>query len=163
MRTYQIHVNDKDYDVEVDDLGTTPVTVRVNGETFQVTITDRTTAMQVAPRTDAYAEMEGTYVPVVTSTFVHTADVPASETPVKVQALASAGEELESVVAPMPGKVMDIAVKAGDQVGQGDTLCNLEAMKMKSPIRSPGAGTIAQVLISEGQNVNYGDVLVTLS
>jgi biotin carboxyl carrier protein len=36
-------------------------------------------------------------------------------------------------------------------------------MKMKSPIRSPDAGTIAQILIAEGQNVSYGDVLFTLS
>jgi biotin carboxyl carrier protein len=164
VRTYQIHVNDKDYAVEIDDLGAAPVTVRVNGKTFQVTLTERTTSAQVAPRMDPYAEMEETYVPVVTSTFVDTADVSSSKEPVKVQALPSAsGQELEAVVAPMPGKVMDIAVKAGDQVGQGDTLCNLEAMKMKSPIRSSGAGTIAQVLISEGQNVNYGDVLFTLS
>jgi biotin carboxyl carrier protein len=63
----------------------------------------------------------------------------------------------------MPGNIVDIAVKVGDKVAQGDTLCNLEAMKMKSPIRSPGAGTIAQVLISEGQNVAYGDVLFALN
>ena len=74
----------------------------------------------------------------------------------------SASDELEVVMAPMPGKVMDIAVKVGDKVGQGDTLCNLEAMKMKSPIRSPDEGTVAQVLISEGQNVGYGDILFTL-
>jgi biotin carboxyl carrier protein len=63
----------------------------------------------------------------------------------------------------MPGTILDIAVKVGDQVAQGDTLCNLEAMKMKSPIRSPGGGTIAQILISEGQNVGYGEILFTLA
>ena len=63
----------------------------------------------------------------------------------------------------MPGKVLDILVKVGDTVQHGDTLCNLEAMKMKSPIRSTAAGTIAEVLASEGQNVSHGDVLFTLS
>jgi biotin carboxyl carrier protein len=62
----------------------------------------------------------------------------------------------------MPGTILDIAAKPGDVVQQGDTLCNLEAMKMKSPIRSPVAGTVAQVLISEGQNVGHGDVLFTV-
>jgi biotin carboxyl carrier protein len=62
----------------------------------------------------------------------------------------------------MPGKVLDIAVQSGSQVKQGDVLCNLEAMKMKSPIRSTADGTIAQIHISEGQNVNFGDVLFTL-
>jgi biotin carboxyl carrier protein len=63
----------------------------------------------------------------------------------------------------MPGTILDIAVKVSDQVAQGDILCNLEAMKMKSPIRSPGEGTIAQVMITEGQNVGYGDILFTLN
>ena len=62
----------------------------------------------------------------------------------------------------MPGKIMDIVVKVGDKVNNGDILCNLEAMKMKSPIRSTAQGTIAEILISEGQNVNYGTVLFTL-
>jgi biotin carboxyl carrier protein len=57
---------------------------------------------------------------------------------------------------------LDIAVKVGDVVQQGDILCNLEAMKMKSPIRSPSEGTLVNVLIVEGQNVGYGDVLFTL-
>ena len=63
----------------------------------------------------------------------------------------------------MPGKVMDIVVKEGDQVRHGETLCSLEAMKMKSPIRCTVDGTIAQILISQGQSVKYGDILFTLS
>ena len=62
----------------------------------------------------------------------------------------------------MPGTILDIAVKVGDVVQPGDTLCNLEAMKMKSPIRSSSSGTLVQVLISEGQNVGFGDVLFTI-
>jgi biotin carboxyl carrier protein len=63
----------------------------------------------------------------------------------------------------MPGTILDIAVQPGTQVSQGDTLCNLEAMKMKSPIRSPGDGTVAQILVTEGQNVAFGDTLFTLN
>jgi acetyl-CoA/propionyl-CoA carboxylase biotin carboxyl carrier protein len=62
----------------------------------------------------------------------------------------------------MPGKILDIAVQVGSQVAQGEVLCNLEAMKMKSPIRSTKGGTVAQVRISEGQTVNFGDVLFVL-
>jgi biotin carboxyl carrier protein len=109
--------------------------------------------------------MDEPYVPSVTSTFVETMDEFSSE-PAETEdaplVASAASEGQESVIAPMPGKVMDIVVKVGAQVKQGDTLCNLEAMKMKSPIRSPIDGTVAQVLIDEGQNVSYGDVLFTL-
>ena len=60
----------------------------------------------------------------------------------------------------MPGTILDIAVKVGDSVQPGDMLCNLEAMKMKSPIRSSSSGTVTQILISEGQNVGFGDILL---
>ena len=62
----------------------------------------------------------------------------------------------------MPGKILDIAVQPGTEIKTGDTLCNLEAMKMKSPIRATADGTIVQILINEGQNVNFGDVLFTV-
>ena len=102
-------------------------------------------------------------MPAVTSTFVDVGVEPeAVPAAAASQTAAAPTEGAEAVTAPMPGTILDIAVKVGDQVAQGDTLCNLEAMKMKSPIRAPNQGTIAQVLISEGQNVGYGDVLFTL-
>jgi biotin carboxyl carrier protein len=59
----------------------------------------------------------------------------------------------------MPGKILDIAINAGDQVQQGQVLCALEAMKMKSPIRALRAGTVHQVQVHDGQTVDYGDLL----
>ncbi|MEK6574302.1 MAG: biotin/lipoyl-containing protein [Chloroflexota bacterium] len=52
-------------------------------------------------------------------------------------------------------------VKPGDEVTFGQQLCALQAMKMKSAIRSPREGVIASVEVSEGQGVAYGGVLVT--
>jgi biotin carboxyl carrier protein len=60
----------------------------------------------------------------------------------------------------MPGDILDIQVAPGDQVQVGDQICSLEAMKMKSAIRSARAGTIAAVEVSDGQAVAHGDVLV---
>ena len=61
----------------------------------------------------------------------------------------------------MPGNILDIAVQAGDKVRFGQPLCALEAMKMKSAIRSPRDGVIAEVQVAEGQSVGYGDILFT--
>jgi acetyl-CoA/propionyl-CoA carboxylase biotin carboxyl carrier protein len=63
------------------------------------------------------------------------------------------------MTAPMPGKILDVAVQIGDQVQRGQVLCALEAMKMKSPIRAPRTGTISQMQVTEGQTVEHGDLL----
>jgi biotin carboxyl carrier protein len=163
VRTYQITVNNREYTVEIDDPNVSPVTVRVNGKPFQVAVNEQVSAVAAPAASDTEALAEEAYVPVVTTTFV---DVPTAPEPQAAQAPAPAsapGQGTTQVIAPMPGKIMDIVAKVGDQIKNGDVLCNLEAMKMKSPIRSTASGTVAQVLISEGQNVKYGDILFTLS
>ena len=66
-----------------------------------------------------------------------------------------------SVVTPMPGKVIKVAVKAGDEVKEGDELLILEAMKMEHVIRAPMDGVIASLNFEDGGNVEDGTVLVT--
>ena len=170
MKTYQITVNGKQYDVQIEDINTSPVMVQVNGKSFEVAVSDTGAARSpspASPRDETELEMDA-YVPSVAATYQDIdVDESISGAPDPSAAPASAAqpaaEGATPVSAPMPGTILDIAVKVGDQVNQGDILCNLEAMKMKSPIRSPGEGTVAQVLISEGQNVAYGDALFTLN
>ena len=73
-----------------------------------------------------------------------------------------AGAEAEGrqeIVAPMPGKVVRVLVKQGDQVKAGQGLFVVEAMKMQNEIRSPKSGSVERVLTEEGQNVNAGEAL----
>ena len=166
MKTYQITVSGKQYTVEIDDLNASPVSVQVNGQPFEVTVGEQGAApsrARTVSRDEPQLEMDA-YVPAVTATYQEL-DVDASDaqdTP-PADAAASVAEGATTVSAPMPGTILDVAVKVGDPVAPGDTLCNLEAMKMKSPIRSPDRGTIAQILIAEGQNVGYGEALFVLS
>ena len=74
---------------------------------------------------------------------------------------ASAGGQ--SVDAPMPGKILDIKVKAGDAVSFGQCVVVMEAMKMETEIVAPAAGTVASVNVSVGDAVDTGAVLVTLN
>jgi acetyl-CoA carboxylase biotin carboxyl carrier protein len=53
-------------------------------------------------------------------------------------------------------------VKVGERVAQGDTLVIIEAMKVMNPIPAPHDGTVRAVLVSDGQPVEYGDVLVVI-
>lgn len=68
-------------------------------------------------------------------------------------------EGRQQIVAPMPGKIIRVLVKAGDRVEAGQGLLVVEAMKMQNEIRSPKSGTVERVLVEEGQAVNAGDVL----
>ena len=68
-----------------------------------------------------------------------------------------------SVDAPMPGKILDIKVKAGDAVSFGQCVVVMEAMKMETEIVAPAAGTVASVNVSVGDAVDTGAVLVTLN
>jgi biotin carboxyl carrier protein len=68
-------------------------------------------------------------------------------------------EGRQQVVAPMPGRVVRLLVKAGDHVEAGQDLLVVEAMKMQNEIRSPKSGTVERVLAREGQAVNAGEVL----
>jgi len=68
-----------------------------------------------------------------------------------------------SITAPMPGNIIRIAVKPGDTVAVGRTLCYLEAMKMENAIRSPRDGVIERVVVGEGTAVSHGDTLFTFT
>ncbi len=66
----------------------------------------------------------------------------------------------KKVAAPMPGKVVRLLVREGDEVEAGAGVAVVEAMKMQNEIKSPKKGTIQKVLAAEGATVNAGDVLV---
>ena len=72
-------------------------------------------------------------------------------------------EGRQQIVAPMPGKVVRLLVKAGDRVEAGQGLLVVEAMKMQNEIRSPKSGTVERVLAREGQPVNAGEVLCVVA
>lgn len=85
---------------------------------------------------------------------------------VEIDALAHAGEaaaEGGRLTAPMPGKVVSFAVKAGDVVTKGQALAVMEAMKMEHTIAAPADGTVAELLYAPGDQVNEGAELLKLS
>ena len=68
-------------------------------------------------------------------------------------------EGRQQILAPMPGKVVRLLIKAGDTVVARQGLLVVEAMKMQNEIRSPKSGKVERVLVAEGQAVNAGEVL----
>ena len=68
----------------------------------------------------------------------------------------------KKVVAPMPGKVVRLLVREGDEVEPGAGVAVVEAMKMQNEIKSPKAGKIVAIAVAEGVPVNPGQVLLSV-
>jgi len=76
---------------------------------------------------------------------------------------ASRGRQaIESIAAPMPGKVVRVLVAPGDSVETGQGLVVVEAMKMQNEMKSPRAGRVVSVAAREGATVAAGEVLATV-
>jgi biotin carboxyl carrier protein len=136
---YNITVGEKTYEVEIEDLNKRPVIARVDGEVFQVLVERR----ESLPAAQAAAPAD------VTATKAVVASVPSS-----VESTASA------LVSPLPGTVIEVFVKPGEEVEAGQVVLIVEAMKMKNSIRSVRNGVVKNVLVSAGQTVAHKQTLL---
>lgn len=71
-------------------------------------------------------------------------------------------EGKQTITAPMPGKIVKIFVKVGDEVAEGQGLVVVEAMKMENELKSPKAGKVTEVITKEGATVENGAPLVVV-
>ena len=65
------------------------------------------------------------------------------------------------IKAPMPGLILDIMVKIGDEVKKGDSVLILEAMKMENVLKSPADGVISGIQVEKGQSVEKNSILIS--
>jgi biotin carboxyl carrier protein len=75
---------------------------------------------------------------------------------------AGAGEGVQTIISPMPGKVVRVLVGPGDAVEAGAGLVVVEAMKMQNEMKAARAGRILTVTAREGATVSAGEVLATM-
>jgi propionyl-CoA carboxylase alpha chain len=75
----------------------------------------------------------------------------------------AAGEEVAgATLSPMPGAIVTVAVEEGQAVAKGDLLVTVEAMKMEHRVTAPFDGTVAEVRVTAGQQVDADQVLVVV-
>ena len=127
--------------------------VLVNGQTYEVVVEE----VQDAASAPAFSPPT---VPQTPSTEVRTAApaAPKASTPVAVGA-PPAGTSID---APMPGTILRLNVRVGDNVKIGDIVLILEAMKMENQISTPIAGVVTAINAPAGSNVNTGDPMITI-
>jgi biotin carboxyl carrier protein len=141
--SFKVFLDGQPVDADVILAAPNAVSVILNGSAFEV---------HIAP------SLDGTYK-LQTGPHEFQADVrdPRAWRGRKAGGLEAEGRQ--EIVAPMPGKVVRLLVKVGDEVRAGQGLVVVEAMKMQNEIRSPKSGKVERLHAKEGQAVNAGDVL----
>ena len=134
---YTVRIAETSYEVEIEDIHARPIIALVDGQRFEVhpDSGDR-------PEVSKEAKISQTK---------------QSPSPMAVVSQAGLSNEL---TAPLPGTIVEIFVKAGDEVEVGNVVLIIEAMKMKNSIRSTRSGKIAEVLVAAGQTVTHKQALV---
>ena len=132
MKKYLITVNDKQYEVEVEEVKTS------SSGAFQ--------NLKSAPKMKSG---------------VSPSQIKSSKSESSKSAGSSA-EGGNKVTAPMPGSIFKMLVSPGDEVKKGEKLLVFEAMKMENDLTSPADGTVRDINVSEGDAINVGDTLIVI-
>jgi len=80
----------------------------------------------------------------------------------RVAAAHASGGAPADVVAPMPGAVLAVHVRVGDEVAAGDPIVTLEAMKMEHVVAAQGSGRVTELSVGAGDQVVRGASLATI-
>ncbi|MEW8286217.1 MAG: sodium-extruding oxaloacetate decarboxylase subunit alpha [Candidatus Thiodiazotropha endolucinida] len=112
--------------------------VEVNGVTYNVKVTPSGTVSEV----------------------IQTSTPAAAQSAAPVAAVSPGGDVIN---APLSGNIHAIKIAVGDAIAAGDVVMVLEAMKMETEVRATSAGTVAQILVKEGETVQVGSPLLSLS
>ena len=142
MKEYKFKIGGKEYNVTVNPKEGKFFDVTVNGATYEV---EAENAPAAAPAPQPAA------APVQAAPAV--AAAPAAKP-------AGAGEKVAS---PLPGVIIEISVKEGQQVKAGQKVAVLEAMKMENEIPAPKDGTVTDIHVHKGDTLQEGDPVVTIA
>jgi biotin carboxyl carrier protein len=137
----QVRIDDQVFIVDVEDINARPVIARIEGENFEVwpEETEQISVDQKMVRADR------------------------AVTPIVATTPRESSQDGKALLAPLPGVIISIDVKVGDSVKQGQTLCTLEAMKMKNAVRATREGVISEIHINIGDLVKHGQLLISFT
>ena len=145
MNNFRLVVDGKSYEIEImNDPRAEEVQVKVDGNLLGVKV-----------------ENMDVEAPVAVAARPVSAPAPVAAAPkAPVQEAAAAGSN--TVIAPLPGKIHDVKVKAGQAVKANDPLVVIEAMKAMNVIRAQRSGTVSKIYVSVGGHVAYGASLLDI-
>ncbi len=122
----------------------------------------RETQTMIAPMTGGVAPMQPSMpsAPALTETTTSQSDTPTATVSADSAGAVTSPMVGTAYLAPEPGSAPFI--KQGDSVTMGQTLFIVEAMKTMNPITAPVAGTVTQILVSDAQAIEFGEVLAVI-
>jgi pyruvate carboxylase subunit B len=148
-RTFRVLLNNKTFDVEVEQVGGQPLMLQG--------------ASSIGQRNTLQLGRQGGAVKTALTT-IHSKRDMSKEGKAPASVESNGGDAKETpVVTPMTGSVVRYEVKEGDSVAEGDLVAILEAMKMDNFITSPVAGKVHKILIKEGTAVKKGDTVALIA
>lgn len=138
MKTYKLIINGERYEARILEYTSSHAKININGNDYLIQIEQ--------DRTEDIPKLGGQEraVPMAPS-FTSNVDMGSGE-----------------VRAPLPGVIISIPVKEGDEVKRGQAIVTIEAMKMESEIASPVDAKIAKIMVKERSLVQEGDILMVL-
>ena len=145
MKEYKYKINGNLYNVVSGDIEDNIAHVEVNGTHYTVEMEKKPKAAP-APKPVARPGAKPAAAP-----------APAASAPASKPAAGKSG-----VKSPLPGVILDIKVKEGDEVKKGQTVIILEAMKMENSINADKDGKVTAINVSKGESVLEGTDLVII-
>jgi len=164
----QAKVGDDKFQIEIKKVGR-DVTASIDGREYTLEVSE--------PEPKLYMLADGTHV---TETFVsprpesgdsftvtvgrHSVDVSLSD-PKRLRSVGHNDDHehgIAEIRTAMPGKVIRVLVETGSEIEKGDGVLVVEAMKMQNELKSPKAGAVREIRVTEGATVAAGDVLAVI-
>jgi biotin carboxyl carrier protein len=151
-----VKVENQSFEVEVGDIHARPIIATIDGEAFEVWPED----VQLVQPSVQMGQVAAPYIAHLPTVAASAPRPTTGNSAPKSSSLSAPNAGAKSVLAPLPGVIVEINVKPGDAVEHGQALCTIEAMKMKNVIRANRSGTIGAVHVAVSQHVKHHDVLL---
>ena len=139
MKEFSFTINGNAYQVQIHEIEGERAEVEVNGTRYEVQLEQKVKAATKTPKLvrGKTPSHSGQYQPLKS-------------------------KKVATVVAPLPGTIVELKVKEGDEVKKEQVLLLMEAMKMENRVLAESAGTIKSIKVAAGENVLQGQVLIEL-
>ncbi len=145
MKKFKFTIQGNKYDVNIITVEENIAEIEVNGATYKVEL-DKVIAQSKTPK-------------LVRSVAVPSTDIAPSQ---QKTSAPTSPKGAGFVKSPLPGVILNIHVKEGDQIKVGTKLITLEAMKMENDLKAPASGTIEKIYVNEGSVVEKGVLLFSI-